>query len=54
MPYKITVWTEDDGEYDLTETFRTHEEAEAELEDILDNRANLDGSPIDSGTIKKI
>ncbi len=53
MAYKITVWTEDDNEYDLGKTFSTRDAAEEELDDIILNGAEIEGSPIEFGKVSE-
>ena len=53
MAYRITVWTEDDNEYELGKSFRTREAAESELEDIVTNGSEIDESPIREGIVSR-
>ena len=53
MAFKITVWTEDNSEYDLDKTFKTRQAANRELDDILEHGAYLGDYQIDCGTVVK-
>lgn len=54
MAFKITVWTEDNSEYDLDATFETRQEAHKELNDIVEHGAYLGDYRIDCGKVVKI
>lgn len=53
MAFKITVWTEDDSEYDLNASFNSRQEAHDELDDIIENGAYIGDSRIECGKVVK-
>lgn len=53
MAFRITVWTEDNSEYELDRTFSTRKEANAELDDIIEHGAYLSDYQIDCGKVTK-
>ena len=53
MAFKITVWTEDNSEYDLDKKFKTRQAANRELDDILEHGSYLGDYQIDCGTVVK-
>lgn len=56
MAYKVIVYTDDENEYELEKTFKTYDEAEEELNDIVfsDRDSYIDGSAIRSGTVERV
>lgn len=55
MPYEVTIITEDGNEWSGG-VFKTMEEAEAELDDILVDGVDkyIDGSRMESGMVSKV